>query len=221
MFRPSSVIVVGLLVAIFAVQMFQAVGIVDSARSGEVRRLSSTQSDGRVPSTQPVEDWVYHIYGNDRSYPTIVRSLFNVSLAGAVGFLGASAYFVGVVTGFIDPTSREEVLLHLLNDTTQKPPSRRWLLRVYFFVFGGVVAAVFQAAQGETFAPIQAFVLGITWPSVVSRSMSTPNGGRTIGDALQPGGNPPTTGPDKGQNSASGAAVAPGTASVPSSEVLI
>ncbi len=46
-----------------------------------------------------------------------------------------------------------------------------------FYVLGGVVAGVFQAAQFDTFAPIQAFVLGATWPSVVTRIMSGSSSG--------------------------------------------
>ena len=86
-------------------------------------------------------------------------------------------------TGFIERTAREELLLHL-NDEAERS---RTLLRFIYFFFGGIVAGVFQVAQPETLAPIQAFVLGITWPSVVSRSMTSPSSGQSPGDLLRRG----------------------------------
>ena len=41
-----------------------------------------------------------------------------------------------------------------------------------FCLFGGLVALVFQLADMTDLIPIQAFVLGATWPSVVTRVMA-------------------------------------------------
>ncbi len=96
----------------------------------------------------------------------------NVAQAFVVGSLGAGAFFLGVFLGFICPdrASRRRLLEYL----TKKEEVQPWRL-VCFVMFGGVVAAVFQWAQPSVFAPIQAFVLGATWPSVVSRIMAGNN----------------------------------------------
>jgi hypothetical protein len=93
--------------------------------------------------------------------------VINIALAGIVGFLGAVAFYYGVYTGFINPDSREKTLKYFTG-----PVWNRVHYTGMFCVLGGVVAAVFQAAQASTFAPIQAFVLGATWPSVVTRIMA-------------------------------------------------
>jgi hypothetical protein len=93
----------------------------------------------------------------------------SVTGAFVVGTLGAAAFFLGVFFGFISRDSRERLLEYLSNKNTGTID--RWPL-ILFCIFGGVVAAVFQAAQAAIFAPIQAFVLGATWPSVVTRIMS-------------------------------------------------
>lgn len=88
-----------------------------------------------------------------------------------IGFLGALAYYLAAYFNFIGANSRGQI---------------RSLMRKYreylgFYLMGGVVAAVFQAAQPNAFAPIQAFVLGATWPSVVVRMLSG-----TAGDSMLP-----------------------------------
>jgi hypothetical protein len=114
-----------------------------------------------------------------------------------VGSIGSAAFTIGVWLGFITPASRPQILAFLL-DIEKKGPKpvqgseearadfeqrlADWntnttetfrLLRVTLFVlFGGFVAAVFQWADTTKFIPIQAFVLGATWPSVVTRVMS-------------------------------------------------
>lgn len=92
----------------------------------------------------------------------------SVLWAFVVGSFGAAAFFFGVWCGFISREARERVLEFLM----AKDGNARGRLLLVFCGFGGVVAAVFQAAQPSVFAPIQAFVLGATWPSVVTRIMS-------------------------------------------------
>jgi hypothetical protein len=82
----------------------------------------------------------------------------NISCAFLVGATGAWAFHLGVMTGFISRTERPRLLEFLL-DEQQRP---RTHVIVCFVVTGGIVAAVFQWAQTDTFAPIQAFVLGAT-----------------------------------------------------------
>lgn len=108
------------------------------------------------------------------------------SVVGAftVGLLGAAAFCLGVFCGFISRESRERLLEHLADKETGKPKIGVVFL---FCAFGGVVAAVFQAAQASIFAPIQALVLGATWPSVVTRIMS----GNDSSPGLAPLGNLP------------------------------
>ena len=116
--------------------------------------------------------------------PTIVwpdwtldgEAVKNILYALLVGAMGAWAFLLGVYTGFISRTDRPKVLEFLID-----PLGQPRIEFVACFIFtGGVVASVFQAAQADTFAPIQAFVLGATWPSVVTRIMS--------GEGAQPSG---------------------------------
>src|ERR1044072_9583833 len=95
------------------------------------------------------------------------KGIMNVGLAGIVGVLGAIAFYYGVYIGFIGRETRTETLRYLSGQIGE-----RLHYIGMFFLLGGVVAGVFQAAQHETFAPIQAFVLGATWPSVVTQIMS-------------------------------------------------
>lgn len=97
---------------------------------------------------------------------TSAKSVLILVEAGVVGLLGAFTFFLGVFLGFISRESREKTLQFFGAGMDSA------LLLTLFCLSGGVVAAVFQAAQPGTFAPIQAFVLGATWPSVVTRIMS-------------------------------------------------
>jgi len=89
-----------------------------------------------------------------------------VGFAFAVGVLGAFAFYFGVFVGFIGRESRDKTLQYFGFGWSN-------LGRIFLFcVTGGIVAAVFQSAQLQAFTPIQAFVLGATWPSVVTQIMS-------------------------------------------------
>jgi hypothetical protein len=127
-------------------------------------QTSVPAADSQAPSPQasvPVVDVPQEAFVIDWDH------VINVLLAGVVGILGALSFYYGVYTGFINPDSREKTLKYFSGSI--------WIKLHYtgmFCLLGGVVAAVFQAAQASTFAPIQAFVLGATWPSVVTRIMS-------------------------------------------------
>jgi hypothetical protein len=164
---------------------------------------AATQPATTQPTTQPcasdLSASIDRIYDatNNTSTAKLIRGTINVLAAMMIGFLGAGAYYIGVYTGFIERSSREYVLLFLSKDVNKKPPIM-FYHGFFFFFFGGVVAAIFQWAQADTLAPIQAFVLGITWPSVVSRSMSGQSGGGLAGDVAggsRPGSGSPPTGP--------------------------
>lgn len=84
-----------------------------------------------------------------------------VALAVALvcGFIGSVAYLKAMDWGFMSGE---------LIDTIRARMGR-WPSRPGFALIGGMVALVFQVPQGATLAPIQAFVLGITWPFIVSQ----------------------------------------------------
>lgn len=96
-----------------------------------------------------ISDWLKSI----RIYvPAIVGSFI-------VGVIGSAGYFVALKLGFITADKIEEKF-----KTTGAP--------VAFVIIGGAVAIIFQLPQAETFTPIQSFVLGITWPFIVSQYVS-------------------------------------------------
>jgi hypothetical protein len=97
---------------------------------------------------------------------TNLLRILNILAAVFIGSLGALAFYAGVRFGFISPESRRVVLLYLPELRHARPS------RAYFYFLGGIVAGIFQWAQPDVLAPIQAFVLGATWPSVVTRIMS-------------------------------------------------
>jgi uncharacterized membrane protein len=80
----------------------------------------------------------------------------------AIGCAGGLCYYMGVYFGFIDRRERDSILQYMTTGQAF------WL----FCALGGIVALVFQTAQIDTLVPIQAFVLGATWPSVVNRMIS-------------------------------------------------
>ena len=97
-----------------------------------------------------------------KSHKKEIKEVANIFFASMIGFAGALAFFVGVYFGLISPESRDDITRYIV--------SKRSV--TLFSALGGVVAGVFQWAQAETLAPIQAFVLGATWPSVVTSIMA-------------------------------------------------
>jgi len=75
------------------------------------------------------------------------------------GLVGSIAYYTSLRLGFVGGDQRDSIL-----SLFGKGP-----LIVWFAVIGGCVATIFQLAQGAPFAPIQGFVLGITWPILVGQ----------------------------------------------------
>ncbi len=122
------------------------------------------------PAGAATPDWVVGLR-EALSHPDANKAR-NILFAFVVGAMGAWAFHLGVLTGFIARGERPRVLEFLV-DPQGRPRS---FLSFCFFVTGGIVAGVFQWAQPDTFAPIQAFVLGATWPSVVTRIMAGEGG---------------------------------------------
>lgn len=88
----------------------------------------------------------------------------NVLAAFAIGCLGSWSFIIGVTTGLIARAQRNDILLYL---------SSSQLVQALYVFCGGIIAAVFQLGQPSSFAPIQALVLGATWPSVLSQYLSS------------------------------------------------
>src|ERR1044071_3002530 len=90
-----------------------------------------------------------------------------------VGAIGSAAYLTALLLGFLGDTARSQFRPRFLVPKGQpalpKLSSPRLLV---FVIFGSGVAIVFQLAQRDVFAPIQAFVLGATWPTVLSQMIS-------------------------------------------------
>ena len=93
-----------------------------------------------------------------------------ILVAFIIGFLGSLSYYTSVWFGFIggDSVSRKIIL---------KPFTEcEWYLKplniIWYCFIGGFIAVVFQLPQ-STFAPIQSFILGCSWPSIVIPFLSS------------------------------------------------
>lgn len=136
-----------------------------AVQDGLKRSASVRESDERGWGTR-MQTWL----GSEKVSATTTNLLriFNILAAALIGTLGALAFYAGVKFGFISRDTRK-TLLEFLPDSAVGIAVRS---RKHFYFMGGIVAAIFQWAQPDVLAPIQAFVLGATWPSVVTRIMS-------------------------------------------------
>ncbi|HLF24745.1 MAG TPA: hypothetical protein VJG32_00290 [Anaerolineae bacterium] len=96
-----------------------------------------------------------------------VASLELVALAALIGGIGSLAYATALLYGFV---VNEELLKRFLPASASGGPLKA-LRVIWFALIGAGVAAVFQLPQ-TTSAPIQAFIIGTTWPSVVSQVLT-------------------------------------------------
>jgi MFS family permease len=99
------------------------------------------------------------------------------SIAGAflVGVIGSTAYLTALLLGYLGDQALDQIGSKF--ETVKGTPSVKSLSRrklTIFALFGGGIALVFQWAQGVVFAPIQALVLGATWPTIISQFLSRP-----------------------------------------------
>jgi hypothetical protein len=90
-----------------------------------------------------------------------------------VGLIGSAAYMTALFLGFLGdaPLKALQPRFEVLRGTPPVVKVSRLKLSL-FALFGGLIATVFQLAQGVTFAPIQALVLGATWPTVISQILA-------------------------------------------------
>ena len=86
-----------------------------------------------------------------------------------IGSLGAFSYLIALRFGFItgDKEKREIIL---------EPFHHKWAVVVLinyaiYSLVGGFISVVFQLPQ-NSFVPIQCFILGVSWPSVVMPYLS-------------------------------------------------
>jgi hypothetical protein len=91
--------------------------------------------------------------------------LWNVVGAFVIGVFGSWAFVVAVGGGFVDHRSKVAI---------QAMSSSPGVISLYLFL-GGIISGVFQLGSPNAFAPIQALVLGVTWPSVISQYLAGQN----------------------------------------------
>ena len=138
------------------------------------------------------------------------RRTLVLAFAFCIGMLGAAAFHFGVFIGFIARDSRGNLLEFLHAELLMRrliSPSELWYFRlrsVAFWTFGGVVAAVFQMADADSLVPIQAFVLGASWPSVVTQLMSGRSNPPAQPASIAPPPQPPGPGGGAGGGPAAG-----------------
>ncbi len=100
----------------------------------------------------PIRGWLATV---SEFLPVLVGSIL-------IGVIGSTAYYTALNFGYLGGKDRDELL------KTFRPRSRV----VWYATIGGLVAAVFQLAQITSFAPVQSFVLGITWPILISQYLA-------------------------------------------------
>lgn len=93
--------------------------------------------------------------------------------AGLVGIVGGFAYLIAVRSGFVgkDEVARSRILGHF---------DGFWIT-VAYVLSAGLVALVFQLPEKDL-VPIQAFIIGCTWPAVVGNYISARQSGEGLPD---------------------------------------
>jgi hypothetical protein len=93
--------------------------------------------------------------------------------ASVIGAGGSSAYLGALLLGFLgDQTLAQfKTRFQRIDQKTGLPVLSPWRIAI-FVIFGALIASVFQLPQGGTFAPVQALVLGATWPTVISQILT-------------------------------------------------
>lgn len=88
--------------------------------------------------------------------------------AALIGGGGSLAYFSTLFFGFVQG---EEILAKLWPTGRTIRGLSRVLRIIWFILIGAAVAFTFQLPE-STFAPIQAFIIGTTWPSIVAQILT-------------------------------------------------
>lgn len=88
--------------------------------------------------------------------------------AALIGAAGSLAYFTGLYFSFL----QNEVIFGRLWPPARQSSLAVRIFRVFWFaLIGGAVAFVFQLPEANL-APIQAFIVGTTWPTIVSQVLT-------------------------------------------------
>ncbi len=93
-----------------------------------------------------------------------------------IGTTGSVAYFTVVYFGFVGPNkeSRDSILGYFWGKS-----GRMTVLKVaWYSLIGGSIAGIFQLAE-TAFVPVQSFILGATWPSIVGQLLSGRQSGQS------------------------------------------
>jgi hypothetical protein len=105
-------------------------------------------------------------FGNPRR--RIMTNWLPAIWAAAIGAGGSLAYFSALYYGFV----QAEDVLRKLWPTVGKTTTSRNVLRVFWFtLIGAAVSFTFQLPESNL-APIQAFIIGTTWPSIVAQVLT-------------------------------------------------
>jgi hypothetical protein len=111
----------------------------------------------------------------------LVRTL---AAAFVVGLIGSSGYLTALLLGFLGEVPIQQLRPKFEVIKGNPPTGRMSIFRIALFaLFGGGIALVFQWAQGIIFAPIQALVLGATWPTIIAQFIA--RGGETDADKIR------------------------------------
>lgn len=102
-------------------------------------------------------------------------STANVFGAFVIGMIGAFGYLKALHFGFL---ASEQVAKEI------RTSKDGWRHTMQFVAVGGAIAAVFQLAQLNNFAAVQAFVLGATWPTVIGQHIGGKDANK-VNDAIQ------------------------------------
>jgi hypothetical protein len=101
-----------------------------------------------------------------------------------VGLVGSSAYLTVLLLGFLGDAPIQQLRPRFEIIRGNPPAARLSRARLALFAFfGGGIALVFQWAQGVVFTPIQALVLGSTWPTIISQFIA--RAGETEADKIR------------------------------------
>ena len=114
------------------------------------------------------------VKGEDTGRPLSVT--LSAWFATLIGAIGSAAYLVAVWVGLIGPTEKGAKDLRLLAHFSQ-----HWKIKIPLYVTsGGAVAMVFQLTEAKLI-PVQAFIIGCTWPAVVANYLSARQAGELPG----------------------------------------
>ena len=97
--------------------------------------------------------------------------------AAGIGAAGSLAYASALYFGFI---FAEDIMKHLWPSRSDRERIGENILRLLWFVLiGAAVSFIFQLPE-KTLAPIQAFIIGTTWPTIVSQVLTGRQTGKSV-----------------------------------------